>query len=104
MKPVIAKWYAMEEKRMEIDERLLQMEERRWQQQQEAEDRYRREQQERDDQRRREERQFQLQMMQMMSGRPPFPLPPSFSTFGTSSLGPNTSDDMYHWPNPSEDQ
>lgn len=99
-----SKMYAMEEKRMKLDERLMQMEERRWQQQQEREDQYRKERQERDDQRRREERQFQLQLMQMMCGRPSFPVPSSFSTFGTTSLGPNTSDNMYHWPNDSEDQ
>ena len=67
--------YAMEKKRMELDECLIEMEERHWQQQQEREDQYRKEQQDRDDQRRREERQFQMQMMQMMCGRPSFPLP-----------------------------
>ena len=94
--------YAIEEKRVKLDERLMEIEERRWKEQQEREDRYRREQQDREEQRRREERQFQLQMMQMMSGRPSFP-PPSFNMFNTSPPGPSGSERMYHWPNDDQD-
>ena len=94
------KMFAIEEKRMELDERMMEMEERHWQQQQEREERYRREQQDRDEQRRREDRQFQLQMMQMMCGRPSFASPSSFNVFddGSSAAGCSTSERMYNWP------
>ena len=94
------KMFAIEEKRKELDERMMEMEERRWQQQQEREERYRREQQDRDEQRRREDRQFQLQMMQMMCGWPSFASPSSFNVFddGSSAAGCSTSERMYNWP------
>ena len=64
--------HQLEEKRLKLDERMLEMEARHW----EREDQYRREQQRREDERRREEHQFQLSMMQLMRDQQSYLYPP----------------------------
>ena len=91
--------YALEEKRMKLDERMMEMEERRWREQLDREDQRRKEQQELEERRRRDERQFQLQMMHMMCQQPALSSPLSFNMFDTGSQqpGPSRTGSMYHF-------
>ena len=84
---------------MKVDERMVEMEERRWKEQLDKEDQCRRGQQDLEERRRRGEREFQLQMMHMMCHQPAFSSPPSFNMLdpGTQQPGMSPSGSMYHW-------
>ena len=79
---------ALEEKRMQLDEKMLEMEER---QRKEARDR--------EDRLRREEREFQLKILELLSQQSVFHTPPpaNYYTRGSVTSGPGTGS-MYEWP------
>ena len=89
-----SKFYEMERKRLEFDQRMMELEERHRQHQEEREERYRKEQEDREMQRRREDYQFRLEMMQMMRGQTSYQSS-HFSPFDVAEPAP--SERMYHW-------
>ena len=73
----------IEEKRMRLDEKIMELEHRRWMESQDREERQRR-----------EEREFRLQMMHLLSGRPAFS-PPFFECCNPSL--PDENPGSYEW-------
>ena len=87
----------LEAKRIELEECMLEFEEKRWHDQLEREDRYRREQQKREYEHRRKERQFQLNMMQLMRGQPSY-LPSTFNPLESTRFPGTVVSNALAWP------